>query len=227
MKILLCSIAVFGAFAATSVKADLVVTVKDTELTVGGTGYVDVLIRSSDSDDLQLINYAFQITDIGTTIGDLRFATQVDSEIATSNYLFNGNSGGWSAARHDAPAFSRMTGGDFTGDFTDASITGSNLLLVRLEVEHFLASGTFPDASLNDRFEISLLPGFDTFAFDSLGEDVDFGTPINGEVTFAAVPEPSSVAFVLSCTIFALNQRRRRAGSCGRAEGLAKLPEPS
>jgi hypothetical protein len=211
--------------------ADLVVSVGDLVLAPGGTGALDVTIRSDapGGDLVGGVGFQFLITTTGPT--RLSFAAvQPDSQLTDPDYIFYGDSlahdtmspvGTVSGTNVPGDTF---TGLDFTTDGADVTLTGSRLL-ARLAVT---AATAFPPVSGN-LFTVSLVPLAN--ASPSLSDQTLFTdtalthlipyTSQSGTVTISAVsaPEPSGLvlaASLLPCLAgFGLVRaiRRRRANS--------------
>jgi len=211
--------AVFSLFVSAAcipTHAGVIVAVQNASLAAGGSGFVDVVISSDATDNLDAFGYDFQILDVGSPVGSLRFerisgATQSNSEVTDSSYVFFGDSDGFDSFPNNGPAFNRVQGGDFTASLLGTNLPATNLLLARLELYHDLPTGVPPASAAGDLFTISLLPGIDTFFWDSAGDDLVLANSFSGTVTIAAVPEPSSLALLGTILGFFAVKRCRRS----------------
>ena len=149
--------------------------------------------------NLALTGFQFQINPAGATTSTLAFsASQANSGLTSSNYVFSGDSGDMVDGQPLGVATSLTTyaGGDNTADFADVTVTSSTtFLLARLDLTS-LTGGTSPMAG--DSFTISLLdnPNF-TFFDDHLFNATSF-VANSGTVTITgSVPEPASAEMAL------------------------------
>lgn len=186
--------------SASTLSADLIITPQDATISSGGSGFVDVFISSTSTDNLSIAGYEFAITG-SIANGSLQFsstAQQSNSEQSLSNYVFFGDTspGNFTAVRQD-PVTTSLVGGDFTASGGDVTVTTTPVLLARLEIEH--VTGT-PLAAVGDTFQLALVNSANTSFLDSSFSPVNvngasfsnFGTiHISGP---ASVPEPGSLA---------------------------------
>ena len=219
IAIVACSLPASGA---------IIVQVQDTTISSGGTGFVDVFIRSTGTEDLYFSGYRFQITDSPNVLGELDFqSTQSDSETAVVGppaYVFGNTATGNFAATKSAPFV--LDGGDFLNSLPAISLTTTNQLLARLEIQHTEASpfsvpSTFTIALIND-------PLFTEFWSDDVGTlstidgssflSSNFGTIT---VTAAAVPEPGTFAvFSFAAACFGGHRLRRRRSASANSDNI-------
>lgn len=198
--------------------AAIIVEVQDAFIVADGIGYVDVMISSDGTEDLFLASYEFQIAGDATD-GDLFFRpTQLSTEIDVpdpNGYVFgNVPTGNFNAT----PDFTFLTlgGGDFLNALPAVSLSGTQRLLARLEVEH--VSSDAPQDAVGNTFTIGLIDnGFTEFHSDDIGTlsaiDSDsfdlsnFGTVT---ITSAAVPEPGTFGVLAVAAASVLGRRLRR-----------------
>jgi hypothetical protein len=228
--------------ASTTASAGVIIQVQNATITAGGTGFVDVLISSTGTDNLSVMQFDFRISGNAAN-GALQFrntADQSNSEQGVSfpiAYVFLGDTdpANWFANRQATPT--ELLGGDSTASFSGVAIDGTQKLLARLEIEHI--TGT-PLAAVGDSFTLSLwndLGISDTFDDDStffldeglnplvfdtdstpntLGSPsafLNFGT-ITVTADSAVVPEPGTFAiFTIGGIVFAGRKYRRRLGA--------------
>lgn len=201
-----------AATISSPLSADIIVDIQDATIAAGGTGFVDVLISSNSISDLASFGFEFQIS-APTVNGALRFsAVQSDSETTAQSpldydYVFLGDSINFSAVRQD-PDEQSLVGGDAAS--ANVSITGTQLLMARLEIEHI--TGT-PLAAVGDTFTVSLLPGPNTEFLDENLAPVNLFSSSSGTITItAAVPEPGSTSILLASSAagFWWTRRKRR-----------------
>lgn len=199
---------VVAAAISSSVSAGVIVDIRNATVSAGGNGFVDVLISSTGTDDL--VNFQVELQLSAPTVnGALQFtAVQSDSETTAQSpldydYVFLGDSINFFAVRQD-PDEQRL----FAGDSASANrqISNTQLLLARLELEHF---GLSPLA-VGETFSVSLLPA-GTYFEDELGaltlDSFNSGTIT---ITPAAVPEPTSVTVLLAGSAVGLWWKRRK-----------------
>ena len=195
-------------------KADLIIEVLDSNIAVNGIGFIDVVIRRTvgDSHDVSLAGYDFAIANIGSPVGSLEFlGLQSTTEQADASYLFKDfqPTGNFTYAVNSPVSYS---GGDFTNTpnppFASSTVTTSNQLLVRLDVQHVLPINTDPAAAIGSKFSISLTDALSAFQ-DENGNPIAF-ISIGGTATITAVPEPSSfLEVLLAGTGWRLLRRRK------------------
>ncbi|MFO1001949.1 MAG: hypothetical protein U0936_16560 [Planctomycetaceae bacterium] len=216
--------------------AEIIVEVQNASIAAGGTGFVDVWISSTSSDDLYSSGYEFEITATGPngiSNGSLQFRADIDQsnseqvDAGPPDYVFFGDTdpGNFSATRQD-PDTTRIVGGDIKSTAINATLDTTQRLLARLEIEHL--TGT-PLAAVNDTFSImlknSLFTEFqsvnnqgtvgdlsdDTYASLTI-DAVSYANVGTITITSAAVPEPGScVALSIASAAVVACQRRRAA----------------
>ena len=186
MMVLLMSV-----FQLSQARGELMISFRDAGLVSGGTGSVDVLLRSSQATTLAGFSAKFQIS-AETTGGVLEFQStnlQSNSERTFSSldysyaFLNKLQDGGFSAERQSNKR--QIVASDFATENV-AIAANTNYLLARLELQHdapVATSGNFRISFLDD-------PGINLFA-DSLGQrtehrsnilsefrnDIDYGCP--------------------------------------------------
>ena len=225
LKIVLFVLAVAALQLASpaSGSAGLIVSVGDLTLPAGGTGFVDVHIRSDGSDVLSAYSFAFQIAPAGLVDTRLEFThPQAAPQLADPAYVFSGNSvaeflGELGTVSQTLAPGDTLDGGDavFLGNVV---LDGTDRLLARLEVT--AATGMPPVAG--DQFTISLLPS-SVFFGDLLPLDWNAdASQLTGTVTISeasAIPEPASMTlFCLGGLGLAAAGRRVRRESNRRRD---------
>lgn len=193
--------------------ADIIVTIGSTDLMAGGAGTLSVMITSDSNDELDLFDYDFQVTSLGSTLGDLTFSPSQSFSNTTPGYVFESNSGNFAAPSAFMDG-QRIAGGDeatttpvfppfpstpFNG--YDGTVIDRPYLLTRFDLQHDNAF------SINDQFSISLVSA--TFLTDVTSPIFPPGPPTGTPLAFtsntglvtvssaAAVPEPSSLFLVV------------------------------
>lgn len=182
-------------------RATILVSMGDTTLTTGSSGYVPVSISSDSNEPLSSTAFEFRITTAGPT--RLEFTDSPDPAsdptFSDAGYVFFGNS---LFETLDLPlGFSTTTnvpgdtfiGGDATLDSSDVVVGTTNLLLVYLPVTTL--TDLPPDVS--DTFTVSLVPvDGDGSTGNTNFSDADFNNhdfnSVAGMVTITSVPEPGS-----------------------------------
>jgi hypothetical protein len=198
-------------FVNSAANADLVISIGSSTIAPGGTGFVDVFIRSTTGADLlNGFGAEFAISTLGGT--SLWFANpQSDAQVSSPNYIFAGDS---AAATSSTPVATigpatTYNGVDATNSGNNVVVPSTNRLLARLD----LTTLTSSPPAIGDTFTISLLNTLNTGFFNSPGPDPVPYTFTSGTVIVAAsgVPEPSSLILAASALGAAGFLRRRRA----------------
>jgi hypothetical protein len=199
-------------------RADVVVTIGNATIAQGGTGSVDVMIRSTNpaGDPLSSFGFEFQLTPTGPRHLDFR-NPQRDAQLTLPGYVFAGNSGDLVdgsavGAVHSigSGTNNQFVGGDETDSGDDVTVKG-DVLLARLD----LTAATSSPPQAGDTFSLSLLSGPFTGFRDSNNSPVAFSST-TGTITMAAaaVPEPSPVLLFLAGALLtgavAVQSRLRR-----------------
>jgi hypothetical protein len=198
--------------------AGIIVTVQNSTLSQGGTGWIDVYLSGAPLDTLGRFSYEFNITGAIPQAGDLQFsASQVKTEQDESGpppYFFYGDT--------DPGSLSSALGGDavtLLGDDTLATLDSVSVdgqfLLARLELEHI---GLMSVGSHDFTVSLNVLSPFTEFDrdYDFLTDNSYLSTEfsaISGTVTVqsaAAVPEPSSILVWSIGALYAVVVRTRR-----------------
>ena len=205
--------------STSSLRADLIIEVKDAQVLVNSVGYVDVLIYSTDTDNLSIFGYEFQIS-TNTTNSQLRFqALQGFAGSDIDEYVFPTDA--QALGTPDPDGAQSIAGGDSLPlDANDAQTSvdiaggaANAKTLVRLVVKHEIV-GLTEEAAIGDEFDITLVnPVF--IGTDALGELVD--VPIHassvtaGKITIVATPEPATWLLLSSAVATFWGSRRLRS----------------
>jgi hypothetical protein len=211
MSMLLRTLLIFGLLSVSwtsKARADLIIDVQDATLTAGGTGVVDVYVRSNGTDSISTFNLEFQITGFHPS-GSLRFSSIQSNAVqqATApNYIFlnASSSSNFGYARQD-PVLTTLIGGDQRIGNTNTTVTSSNLLLARLAIEH----QTPTPLTASGVYQLSLVGANSLFA-DSNFTPLNIQSSTPGTITVTAVPEPSSGLLLGTCLCAASLKRRRK-----------------
>ncbi|MCA9049515.1 MAG: hypothetical protein KDA89_12350, partial [Planctomycetaceae bacterium] len=108
-------------------QGDIILTVSNTSIDSGGTGFADIFIRSTGTDSLSSFDIGLSISDVGSPVGVLQFTDpQADTESSEADYIFNGVSGG---VLSNVSTPTTMSQSDFHIGFTDISVAAADLLL--------------------------------------------------------------------------------------------------
>lgn len=193
---------------AVPVQSALIIEVQDAQLSAGGTGFVDIYVRSTNSDLINIFNLELSITGFHPS-GALHFSSVQSSTVqqATNpDYIFlnatDVNNFGY--ARQD-PDLTILIGGDQRTGGTDTTLTSTNLLLARLAIEH----QTPTPLSSSGVYQLSVVNAGSFFADSSFNfADIQSSTP--GTITITAVPEPSSFAVLGAFAVIGMRSWRRR-----------------
>lgn len=219
---LLC--AVWCLWQATC-SADLVLEVSDVSIPYGGTGFVDVFVKSTATpgDLLAAWDMTFEIS--GPVVnGSLDFiATQPDISGVASPvpYVFLNDTGGYGSfsPSNNPPDF---TFTDYTDDGAGNPVnvslsSGVNYLLARISLVHSATGGS---SAIGDQFTVSLASY--GFSYDSAG----FSSPLTltnaglSFTVFVTAPEPSAIGVLLPGLGLAMWLRRRRQRIVGQSGGM-------
>ena len=203
----------------THARADFVVTIGSAAVAQGGTGTVDVLIRSTGTggDKLSSFGFEFQVTPTGPRHLDFR-NPQLDAQLGAVNYVFAGDSGDLVSTLPVGAVKSvsggtnnQFIGGDDTNSGGDVTVT-SDKLLVRLN----LTAATSAAPIVGDSFTISLIPSAFT-DFRSANNALIPFTSTPGVVRITGVPEPSAVLLFAAGAALTLSASTRFRRSDHRA----------
>ena len=219
-RLLLTSVIVLSSVVPLS--AAIIVQVQNAFIATNGIGYVDVMIRSTSTEDLFLAGCEFEISGDATD-GDLLFrSTQLSTEIdvpGVIGYVFGNLPTGNFFATTGSP-FLTLIGGDFLNALPAISLTSTQQLLARLEVQH---TSSTPLDAVGNTFTIGLVNnGFTEFHNDDLGtlsaidpasfQSSNFGTVT---ITSAAVPEPGTFAMLAIAGAGFIGRKWRRRAKSG------------
>ena len=191
-------------------QAAIIVEVQDSTVSANGTGFLDVFIRSDNNDLLDVFSITAEITG---SVGDgtLSFSSSQTDIRTESNYVFLGDSGGYSTT---VTSSTEMNANDGTASLNGVALS-STYLVARLNFEH-----NETGSSVGDSYSVTLIGvGTDPFSDKTWFADTGYaGIAIDtvnsdfvGTVTVtSAVPEPAmfSVLGVVGCLAF--RKRRRR-----------------
>jgi hypothetical protein len=188
-------------------EADIIIDVADVVFTVGDSGSVDVLISSDASDTLDFYDYRFQISEIGSPVGTLRFTDpQNDDELLDPDYVFFGDSLGSITFVENPPALDAVSGTDLTLSGLGVTLDASGLLLARLDFQHILPGGVDAAFAANDQFQISLVEADTTLLSDSadfLSAITFSGNAGTLSAGVTVVPEPPAITLLALLAILA------------------------
>jgi hypothetical protein len=188
-----------GLFVPSLARADLIISIGSTSIVEGGTGFVDVFIRSDDINEL-LSGFSFEFV-ISPMVGSnvLAFSDpQSDAQLNDPNYILAGASAAAGPPQTAVGVVSPETtyvGVDGTPDASGVPVPLTNRLLARLD----LSTLSSTPAVAGNVFSIDLANTLQTIFFDDTFAAIPY-TYTPGVVTVSAassVPEPSSL---LLCT---------------------------
>ena len=206
--------------------AELIITVGNANISQGGTGFVDVFIRSTapNTDRLDMFGAELRIAALGGGSEQLAFVSPpTDMHLADSGYLFAGDS----VNQFIGPPAGLVTttlslndtylGGDGTLSGVGVFVPTIDTLLLRLGLTTL--TGNAPTAG--DQFAISLVSSGSTFFSDPDLDDLEIGesSTLSGGITInpadpspTEVPEPSSLTLVgmLTAVGWLAHLRRQR-----------------
>ena len=185
--------------------AGLIVEVQDLDLSIGGSGTVDVLIRSDSTDTVDFINHEFQIFGSSNLVFD---EIQDTSEEFDPDYLFFGDNVGL-LQDNGPPLFTptNVVHTDLTFSGTGVLLDTTSRLLVRLDVTHI--------GTTLETFQIGLVDNGLTFAEDPFFVPTAFNaSSFTNTGTVNIVPEPTTLSYIgIAAACFGFRRKRRRPAS--------------
>lgn len=217
------SFASFGSSFSSAAIMLSFATSSPSPLVAGSSGTLDVLIHSNASDVLDSFLVEFTLTPLGLSpAGGVTFsppAMQQDAQLTDLTYVFHGNSLSFETSQSVGTVIGDDTyiGYDATFDFIPVTLSGTDQLLFRLNLEG-VAAGSYSIEVLSAEFLRDQL----------LADPMDPGYPDNlvpftstsGTITVAsatAVPEPSSAALLGVAIAIGLIHRERKSRRRGMA----------
>jgi hypothetical protein len=218
-RIWICWLVVLLPLFGAPARADFVISIGSPTIPQGGTGILDVFLRStagSSSPDL-LNNYGFTLQITGPN--ELQFSSsQSYAYLSSGQYVFAGDSTDQMTSSPGGTVSKTVyTNDTFIGD--DSTFSGNPVSLSSANTPVLLAALTL-DAKITspgDKYSVSLVPPtgngsmsggaqtfFDVFDFNTGGENsaVPF-TSTSGTVTItgASIPEPGSIVSGLTAVM--------------------------
>lgn len=189
-------------------RGDLIINVQDAQIAYGSSGFVDVTVSSTTSENLEAFGAQMMITTPANSNGGLEFdSAAFDASTVTSpfSYVFLSDSLAYTVTRTTA---TEINVGDATLSGSGVSLTGSYLLM-RLLVRHTGGSG-----AVGDTFDLEFLhPAAGTSFLDHLGNTLSISgaSDLLGEITIVT-PEPAFGGFLaIGAAGFIVWRRRRSA----------------
>jgi hypothetical protein len=212
-KILL-GIAVFCGISA-SLSADIIIEVRNSAISAGGEGFVDVWLTTDTDVLISGFEFEFEIDGPLTNKGTLTFKSTPDTSYVDDPDYLLGNTGSLVLN----PSSLSLTGSDL--GLTNISLTAASAgaLLARLHVLHDLPSGVTVADAAADQFTIAAVfgaPGFQILDDNIQSITIDTAASQSGTLTMlSSVPEPgAAMAVVLAAAM--LIRRRRQIQRAGR-----------
>ena len=224
---------VMAVQASSSVNAGLMISIPNVTIAPGGSGYLDVLIKSDGTDSFQNYFLDFTISGAAQAADPINFVASIITAPQLSamspDYIFLG----------DSAEFNAPIGIDFVTDQPGSpiandliSVTDATFSLADRTI--ISADGNFLLARLNFIAPLTATPGnvydikMDTvtsFFKDALANPVTFSSSI-GSITIssAAVPEPASFV-VLGLVAAVGGYVRRRKNAASRDSSLAEVSD--
>ena len=211
-RLLLCGL--IATMLAPASWGTLSVDILDTNIAVGNTGFVDVMISGDPADIVQSHQIELSITPVGGATSSLQFRDPQTSDFrALANFLYSGDS-------TTGPGISGQVLGnsnyfDFDAGLTTGVAPGTGgRLLARVNLQHAFAGS--PSLAIGNQFTVNAVFGGlngteffdDTFAnFGVTSADVSAGTV----TVTSAIPEPGSMMlFGLGATAVFVRRIRKR-----------------
>ena len=201
--------------AIQSASGGVIVNTPNATIDSNGTGFLDVLISTTDSDNLAAAFYEFEVTPFAG--GSALSITSIEGGMTGNvfgDYVFNGTDHFGQEVDITTP----LPGTNFIASDTldlDAGVTATDALLTRIHFQHTAGPGGASGA-IGDQFHLTLLDNGDTVfeddAFNVLS--IDASSFDSAVITItgsgASVPEPSGAVVLLSLTgMFAAMRRKR------------------
>ena len=188
----------FLSLTGVAARADVIVEVQDATVSPNGTGYIDILISGTASDNLDSFQISASITG-SVANGSLIFSAAQPDISAEADYVFLGDSGGYSGTQGSPTT--DVSALDGTASFLGVTLTGTKKLVARFAFEH-----TETGVSVGDTYTVTLtgvgtdpLNDSTWFADSSItGLTIDLGaSDLSGTITVAsAVPEPGPLVLL-------------------------------
>jgi len=201
-------------------QAMILIDVGSVDLLPDETATVDVLISSDESagELLSAFNLELRITPTGGTTSTLQLVDpQTNAYDLDPAYVFSGSSGGllrMVLSSGSQPGDTLLVG-DSTADFSDVTLTASQLL-VRVEIDHQFPAGVDPASTLGQSFTFEVVERASTFFYDKSYVAPLSYTSTPGTATI--VPEPGSLIVWSIFGAIGLIALRRRWRSSPAAE---------
>lgn len=200
-------------------KADLIIEFGSTSFSPGGSGSIDVFVRSSDGlDSFNFFSAKFQIVPVNGP-GFLYFKPSFDSmspndaskqtnaEVNTDSYVFYLDSQSFDASVNEVPPLNMVQSDFATSNKPVPTAIQDRFLLASLDLYHQTEGAG--DAS----YRVFLVEDSDQTFFENLDQDrlgVDSRSYSNsGLVTITSVPEPSTTVLLVGSLCGFVFARRR------------------
>ena len=206
-KILL-GIAVFCGIPA-SLSADIIIEVRNSAISAGGEGFVDVWLTTDTDVLISGFDFEFEIDGLLTNKGTLTFKSSPDTSYVDDPDYLLGNTGGLFLT----PSGLSVTGSDFSN--TDISLTASSAgaLLARLHVLHELPPGVTAADAAADQFTIAPVFGAPDFQIlDDTVQSITINTAASqsGTITMlSSVPEPTTTLAIMLAAAMWIRRHRK------------------
>lgn len=202
------------AVTCSTTSAGIIVKTPGTSIQTGGAGFVDVLISTTDGDNLAGAFYEFDLTTVsgGSALEITAIEGGAIGNVLTG-YVFEGTD----HLGQELDPGSSLPGTNFLASDAldlDPGVTVTDALLTRIHFQHTPGPGG-PDGAIGDQFAIALVNGADTLFEDDLFTELTIasGSFDAGFITITAVPEPSSALLLVAPGLLLAARRRRRASA--------------
>lgn len=206
-RILLGFLAIFAV--PTLVTADVVIEIRDTSITAGGEGFVDVWLTTDTDVLISGLDFEFDITSSLTNKGTLTFKSPADTSYVNDPDYLLGNTG----LLVLNPSGLSLTGSDLGLANVSLLATSAGALLARLHVLHELPSGVTAADAAADQFTLAAVfgaPGFQILDDNIQAITINTAASQSGTLTMlSSVPEPGLTVAVVLATAMLIQQRRR------------------
>jgi hypothetical protein len=198
-----------ACLAAASAQADLIISIGNASIVQGGTGFLDVRIRSDNGTDVLEGFFAeFAITPLVGSSTLVFSPTQTNGQLSQSDYVFFGNSS--DPAPNNVGPPTTLIAQDAANTLPGTTIPSAapGFLLARLDL-----SGV--SAVAGDSFLVSLVNSINTDFFGPSPTIFSYtSSPGTVSITGAAVPEPSSFLLMVGgMGAVGWRYRRRKAAA--------------
>ena len=201
-------IAVFCGISA-SLSADIIIEVRNSAISAGGEGFVDVWLTTDTDVLISGFEFEFEIDGPLTNKGTLTFKSTPDTSYVDDPDYLLGNTGSLLLN----PSSLSLTGSDLGLTNISLTVASAGALLARLHVLHDLPSGVTVADAAADQFTIAAVfgaPGFQILDDNIQSITIDTAASQSGTITMlSSVPEPGTAMAVVLAAAMLIRRRRQ------------------